>query len=92
MICEYYLTTVEQVDRCESNSFKRPSRNLRIDQDNYTATIWQEFQALGWRSAILTIREPMLTRVRVYQSIVSSVVDFEFHLTEEFSVWRYCLA
>ena len=39
----------------------------------YKASWWEQFQALLWRSFITNSREPMITRIKLSQTIVNSM-------------------
>lgn len=75
-ICDYFDTirpAGNQGKACSSFVKTKP------DQQGFKATRWQQYQALTWRAFLVVRREPMLTYVRLLQSVfVSTFVGLVF--------------
>lgn len=66
-ICDYYDSIrPKKEDSRRQSTFIQPSGV----HSRYKATTYQQYQALMWRSYLITVREPMLTYVRMGQAIV----------------------
>lgn len=66
-ICDYYEKMQTRVD-----DSKRQSSfvNKKVTYSRYKASCFQQYQALTWRAFLTTIREPILTYIRLAQAFV----------------------
>lgn len=70
MICRYYTKSRDSdtMLRRISSTFKLiPKKKFHVSQ-------WKQFKALSWRSHLVVKREPVLSRIRLFQAVVNSLM------------------
>lgn len=76
-ICDSYAvsTLAEEVNTLASNLETIEEHNNRpvTNGHRYRATWWTQFYAILWRSWLSVLKEPMLVKVRLLQTTVSSL-------------------
>lgn len=82
-ICDAYAVSELSNNLMEViNSLKTNSNGESLPSGNgngnhgYRASWWTQFRAILWRSWLTVLKEPLLVKVRLIQTVVSSLVNF----------------
>lgn len=70
-VSEYSTKMLDQINKTRSNSYTTKLKPLNGNGfEGYRATWWTQFRAILWRSWSTVLKEPLLVRVRLIQTVV----------------------
>ena len=81
-ICDSYATN--RLAKVTENFINENGKNMlaRLDAidgtSGYRSSWWTQFRAILWRSWITVIKEPMLVKVRLIQTVVSTLILLKY--------------
>lgn len=74
-VSEYQKKIKDEISALQSNSAAAKLMNGGSNGncvDNYRVSWWMQFRAILWRSWLTVLKEPLLVRVRLFQTVVFS--------------------
>lgn len=71
-VSEYQTKINDEISKLQSNSiaFKSMNGNNGNGVESYRVSWWAQFRAILWRSWLTVLKEPLLVRVRLLQTVV----------------------
>lgn len=72
VICDYY-NSKHQVNVDQKHRQSTFVAEKQVRGSLYKTSCYVQYQALAWRSYLVTLREPLLTYVRLIQALVRSI-------------------
>lgn len=69
-VSEYQTKIYDEISALQSSSNAAKLSNGMINGNHYRATWWMQFRAILWRSWLTVLKEPLLVRVRLCQTVV----------------------
>lgn len=71
-VSEYQTKLNDEISKLQSNSiaFKSMNGSNGNGVENYRVSWWAQFRAILWRSWLTVLKEPLLVRVRLLQTVV----------------------
>lgn len=81
-VSEYQTKLNDEISKLQSNSiaFKSMNGSNGNGVENYRVSWWAQFRAILWRSWLTVLKEPLLVRVRLLQTVVRIKLLFKMFM------------